>query len=302
MHYDLRSLDLNLLVALDALLTERHVTRAGARVGLTQPAMSNALARLRRIVRDDLLVRTATGMQLTTQAEMLREPVRLVLRQIERVFEGGARFDPQRAKVTFALRLSDLLAYQILPLLLAAIAEAAPGVSLDVMHLSPEQTVDALDRDEIHAAISMSLEHSASIRSEPLLGDRMVCVMRRGHPLARQRLTMEAFLAARHLKVSMSPTDRRFVDEILRQMEKARNVALNVPHWLLVPHILRSTDLVSVMPEQFAASIGDGLALKALPFPSASFEWRLYRHRRHDGDRAVDWLCERLRRAAVDLV
>lgn len=277
------------------------MTRAGARIGLSQPAMSNALGRLRRVVQDDLLVRTASGMELTAKADALREPLRLVLRQIERVFEGDARFDPRRVSVTFALRLSDLLAYQILPPLLAAIARAAPGVALDVVHLSPLQTVDALDRDEIHAAISMSLEHPAAIRSEPLLSDRMVCVMRGGHPLERGRLTAAAFLAARHLKVSMSPTDRRFVDDILRGMGKTRNVAMNVPHWLLVPHILRSTDLISVMPEQFAASISKGLSRKALPFPSAPFEWRLYRHKRHDGDRAVDWLCGQLRGVALDL-
>ena len=298
---NLRSLDLNLLVALDALLTERHVTRAGARIGLTQPAMSNALGRLRRIVQDDLLVRTASGMQLTVQAEALRGPLRLVLKQIERVLEGDARFDPRQASITFALRLSDLLAYQILPPLLAAIAGAAPGVSVEVLHLSPVQTVDALDRDDIHAAISMSLEHPGWIRSEPLLSDRMVCVMRRGHPLGRGRLTMEAFLAARHLKVSMSPTDRRFVDDILRGMGKTRNVAVNVPHWLLAPRILRSTDLVSVMPERFAASISEGLLRKALPFSSAPFEWRLYRHRRHDGDHAVDWLCGQLQGVALAL-
>src|SRR4029079_18611936 len=124
----LRTLDLNLLVALDALLAEGHVTRAAKRVGLTQPAMSHALGRLRRLFRDDLLVRTASGMQPTVQAEALREPLRLVLRQIERVFEGDAGFDPARSTLTFGLRLSDLLAYQILPALLADLAETAPGI------------------------------------------------------------------------------------------------------------------------------------------------------------------------------
>jgi DNA-binding transcriptional LysR family regulator len=299
---NLRTLDLNLLVALDALLAERHVTRAANRIGLSQPAMSNALGRLRRIFRDDLLVRTASGMQPTAQAELLREPLRLVLRQIERVFEGAVGFDPQRAKVTLVLRLSDLLAYQILPPLLANIVRSAPGVSLDIVHLAPTETVDALERDEVHAAISMSLEHSASIRSEALLGDRMVCVMRRGHPLEREHLTLEAFFDSRHHKVSMSPTDRRFVDDILREAGHTRNVAVNVPHWLLVPHILRSTDLISVMPERFAASISHDLLCKALPFASAPFEWRLYRHRRHEGSRAVDWLCQRLRQVAAALV
>lgn len=125
--------------------------------------------------------------------------------------------------------------------------------------------------------------------------------MRRGHPLERVRLTLEAFLVASHLKVSMSPTDRRFVDDILQKMGHSRNVAVNVPHWLLVPHILRRTDLVSVMPERFAASISQDLLRKSLPFATEPFEWRLYRHRRHDGSQAVDWLCQQLRHVAAGL-
>ena len=299
---NLRALDLNLLVALDALLTEAHVTRAADRIGLSQPAMSNALGRLRQVFRDDLLVRTANGMQPTAQAEALREPLRLVLRQIERVFEGSGSFEPGSATATLALRLSDLLAYQILPPLLAEIGSAAPGITLDILHLAPTPTVDALERDEIHAAISMSLEHSSSVRSEPLLPDRMVCVMRRGHPLAHRTLTLEDFMAASHLKVSMSPTDRRFVDDILRRTGLTRRVAVNVPHWLLVPHILRRTDLISVMPERFAAAIGGSdFVRRDVPFSSAPFEWRLYRHRRHDGNPAVAWLCERLRQVSAGL-
>lgn len=299
---NLRALDLNLLVALNALLTERHVTRAADSIGLSQPAMSNALSRLRLVFGDELLVRTAKGMQPTTRALGLHEPLRQVLRQIERVFEADDGFDPASARTTLILRLSDLLGYQILPPLLDGLGRSAPGLALDVVHLSPTQTVDALERDEIHAAISMGLDHSGSIRSEVLLADRMVCVMRRGHELARGRLSLDAFLAAGHLKVSMSPTDRRFVDDVLRREGRSRTVLVNVPHWLLVPHVLRRSDLVSVMPGRFAAAIGrEGLVLKELPFASAPFDWRLYRHRRQDGNAAVAWLCERLRDVAAGL-
>lgn len=299
---NLRTLDLNLLVALNALLTERHVTRAAGAIGLSQPAMSNALGRLRQVFRDELLVRTASGMQPTARAESLREPVRQVLRQIERVFESGDAFDPARATTTFALRLSDLLGYQLLPPLLAEIGRAAPGIALDVIHLPPTQTVDALERDDIHAAVSMSLAHSGSIRSEVMFSDRMVCVMRRGHVLARGPLSLDAFLSVGHLKVSMSPTDMRFVDDVLRDGGRVRTVSVNVPHWLLVPHILRSSDLVSVMPERFAVAVGrEGLVRKDVPFASTPFDWRLYRHRRNDGNAAVEWICDRLRNVAADL-
>jgi DNA-binding transcriptional LysR family regulator len=299
---NLRSVDLNLLIALDALLSEQHVSRAAQRVGLTQPAMSNALGRLRRLFRDDLLIRTASGMRPTRQAEILREPLKQALRQVERVFDRGASFDPTTAAATLALRMSDLLGYMILPPLLAEISRIAPGLGLDILHLSPQQTVDALERDEIHAAVSMSLDHSGSIRSEPLMQDRMVCVMRRGHPLSHGELTMDAFLAASHLKVSMSPSDRRFVDDILRREGLERRVVLNVPHWLLVPRILGASDLISVMPGRFAAALADAdLVRREAPFASESFDWRLYRHRRYDADGAVEWLCERLRNVCAAL-
>src|ERR1700712_3591136 len=111
----LRSVDLNLLVALEALLTERHVTRAAERVGLSQPAMSNALGRLRGMFGDELLVRTATGMQATARAIELAEPVRQLLRQVERVLESDAGFDPARSERGFTIRMSDILAFLILP-------------------------------------------------------------------------------------------------------------------------------------------------------------------------------------------
>lgn len=288
---NLRSIDLNLLVALDSLLGERHVTRAAERVGLSQPAMSNALSRLRHIFRDELLVRTANGMQPTPHAEELREPVRQILRQIERVLESDAGFDPAIAVTTFSIRLSDILGYLVLPPLAAEIGRIAPGISLDVQHLSPSRTVDALERDEIHLALSMGLEHTGSIRSEMLLQDRMVCAMRKGHPLAQGALTLDGFLSQRHLRVSISPTDTRFVDNVLLDQRLERQIAVNLPHWLLVPHILKTTDLVSVMPGRIAAALGgDALVLRSLPFASEPFDWALYWHRRHHGSRGVSWL------------
>jgi DNA-binding transcriptional LysR family regulator len=113
---------------------------------------------------------------------------------------------------------------------------------------------------------------------------------------------MDAFLAASHLKVSMSPSDRRFVDDILRREGLERRVVLNVPHWLLVPRILGASDLISVMPGRFAAALADAdLVRLEAPFASESFDWRLYRHRRYDGDGAVGWLCERLRNVCAAL-
>jgi len=295
---NLRSIDLNLLVALDALLNERHVTRAANRIGLSQPAMSNALSRLRHIFDDELFVRTASGMQPTARAEALQEAIRPVLRQIERVLEVDTSFDPASAIRAFTIRLSDLLGFLLLPALLDRLRQNAPGIALDVVHLPAAKTVDALEKDELDLAVSMNLEHSGSIRSEVMLRDRMVCVMRRGHPLARQELDLKKFLGQRHLKVSMSVTDLRFVDDVLARRQLRRDVALNVPHWLIVPRVLARTDLLSVMPERLVAAItGTEVVARDLPFASEPFDWELYWHRRHDGNRAIAWLRDIIREA-----
>ena len=299
---NLRSIDLNLLVALDALLSEQHVTRAADRVGLSQPAMSNALSRLRHLFQDELLVRTATGMQATARALELAEPARQVLRQIERVFERDAGFDAATSARTFTIRLSDLLGLLLLPRMLEQVGTEAASTGYDILHMPPARTVEALEKDEIDLAVSTGLVHSTSIQSMPLMRDRMVCVMRASHAAAKTKMSMKTFLAARHLKVTMSPTDLRFIDDILAKRGAARDVALNIPHWLVVPPILERTDLLAVMPRRLAQALASkSLAIRDLPFASHAFDWSMYWHRRHDGNPAVAWLRARLAHAAQAL-
>ena len=292
---NLRSIDLNLLIALDALLIELHVSRAADRIGLSQPAMSNALARLRHILKDDLLVRTASGMQATPRARELAEPVRQTLHQMERLFESDASFTPSDSNRTFVIRLSDLLQLLFLPSLLGKVAHEAPKVSFDVTHLSPARTVEALERDEIDLAVSMGLDHSSAIRSEMLLPDRMVCVMRKGHPLANKAMTLDNFLRLRHLKISLSPTDMRFADDVLKHMRLARDVAINVPTWLVAMHVLAQTDYITVMPARLSAALGGkAIVARDLPFASPPFHWALYWHRRYEKSPANRWLRDQI--------
>jgi DNA-binding transcriptional LysR family regulator len=253
--------------------------------------MSNALSRLRHIFRDDLLVRTATGMQATPRALELAEPVRQVLRQIERVLDSEPGFDPLTSSRTFTLRLSDLLGLMLLPPLFKRIKTEAPGIEFDIIHAPPARTVEAIEKDEVDMAVSMGLSHATSIKSAFLMADRMVWVMRKDHPLATSELTLTDFLAAKHLKVSMSPTDLRFVDDVLTRQGLARRVALNVPHWLLVPYVLEQSDLLSVMPRRVALQLAhDTLVVRELPFESDPFEWSMYWHRRHEGNQSLAWL------------
>lgn len=298
---NLRSMDLNLLVALDALLSERHVTKAADRIGLSQPAMSSALNRLRGMFSDELLVRTTTGMKPTPRAVELVAPLQQLLRQVERVLESDSGFDPKTAERTFTLRMSDILACLILPLLVAQ-RPAGTRVGYNVLHLSPERTVDALERDEIDVAISMGLDHSNSISSEQVLRDRMVCIMRKSHPAVRSGFTFESFVAHEHMKVSMSPADVRFVDDVLADLGRQRKIALNVPHWLVVPHVLKNTDLLAVMPGHLAAALMDrSLRMEELPFRSGPFHWMMYWHRRYDKSKANSWLRDQVRQTCKGL-
>ncbi|MDN5843062.1 MAG: LysR family transcriptional regulator [Alcaligenaceae bacterium] len=288
---NLRSVDLNLLVFFDALMSERHVTRAAEKVAISQPAMSNALSRLRMLFKDELFVRTAKGMEPTPRAVELGMRVHAVLQQTTRLMSSDVQFDPATSRRDFSARLSDLVGILILPRLMARLRTEGPGVSLDTIHLSPEQTIDALETDRLDIAVSMGLEHTSAIRSETLFNDRMVCVMGENHPLAQGRLSLKQFLSYPHLRVSMSPTDIRFVDRVLAEKNLERNIALNVTHWLLVPQIVGETDLLSVMSERAARRIGGpGFVIRPLPFSTPSFSWQLYWHRRYEHSRAHQWL------------
>lgn len=302
MRINLRSVDLNLLVMFNALMIERHVTRAAARAAMSQPAMSNALTRLRALFKDELLVRTAHGMEPTPRALELSDAVHQILLQTERLMHSDALFDPETSERTFTIRMSDLVSSLILPGCVERLASAAPGVALDVLHMAPERSVRALEADQLDFAVSFELSHGRSIRWASLLSDRMVCAMRSGHPLSSGRLTLKRFLAARHLRVAMSPTDLRFVDSKLAERGLNRSIAVSIPQWLLVPEMLRDSDLVGVVSERFGHKLASqGIVCRPLPFPSPEFDWRIYFHHRHAHSKPHSWMKQLISDVATDL-
>jgi DNA-binding transcriptional LysR family regulator len=291
---NLRLVDLNLLVVFDALMSERHVTRAAHKINISQPAMSNALRRLRLLFADELLVRTPSGMEPTPRALALVGPTQQALRQVTRIFDDDVTFDPRRSEHAFRLRLSDIHNWVVMPGVMERVGKQAPGVSFDTIHLQPSATVAALETDEVDLAISTGLQHSTAIRSAPLYRDRLVCVFRSGHPLARLPMTLSNFLKLRHLKVAQSPVDTRFIDDDLARRKLKRNIVLNVQHWLSAPHIVRRSDLVTAMWERMARGINaDGaLAIGKLPIGPVFTTFHLYWHRRNDNHAAHKWLRE----------
>lgn len=299
---NLRAIDLNLLVIFDALMAERHVTRAAARIAMSQPAMSNALARLRHIFKDELFIRNAGRMEPTPRALELGDEVQQILRATQRLMYSHVEFDPLHTEREFTARMSDLIGALVLPAIVGRLRSQAPSISLNVLHMSPERTVRALEADQLDFGISMELDHSRSLLEAPLCSDRMCCVMSAGHPLAKGKLTLQAFLKYPHLRVSMSPTDIRFVDNVLADRGLKRRIAINVPNWLLVPPALTGSDLLAVVSERLAGRFDSGaLIARPLPFESRPFAWTLYWHRRYDKSAPHLWMRTLVQQASAEL-
>lgn len=293
---NLRQIDLNLLVIFDALMREKSVTRAALHIGVTQPAVSNALNRLRHLFKDELLVRTPTGMEPTQRAEELGPAVDQILRAINGLVDNPHAFDPRTADLTFHIRLSDVLAFLLLPQLAHSIAADAPAVHVETVHLSPHRTVEALESGAIDLAISTGLHGSSAVREQSLFDDRLVCLSRAGHPRVAANPGLEDFLAARHIRVAQSPVDDRFVDNWLTTHGHRRQISLTVPHWLSVPHVVRETNLIAVMSQRAAERFAQdpGIQLGELPVPDCAFTWSLYWHKRHQSNPAQQWLRDRV--------
>lgn len=289
---DLRRLDLNLLVAFDALLRVRHVTRAAQLVGIGQSGMSAALARLRRAFRDALLVKHGGALKPTARALALEPEIRRILRDVDRLVTEQPVFDPATALRTFSLRMSDLLSHLVLPSLARRLRADAPGVKVKITHLGPEATVDALERDDVELAVSTSLKIPKSIEAAMLFEDRVVVVARRDHPARRGLRALETFLALPQIKIAQSPIDDRFADQQLAEAGHRRQIALSLPHWVVVADVIAATDLIAIMPHSFARSFlrDRPIALSPPPFANTAFTWSLYWHRRYSGDAGHAWL------------
>ena len=289
---NLRTVDLNLLVIFDALMRERHVSRAAERVGLSQPAASSALTRLRHLFDDELLVRSGNVMEPTARALDLAERITPILREVGRLMEDEAEFDPAVSSAHFRLRMSDLLLLLLMPQLARRLERDAPNVTVDVQHLSPTETVDALVADALDIAISTQLVIPAAIKDQRLFDGRMVCVHRRGHPAITDHISLETFAAQKHIRVAQNILDDRFVDKQLAALGIGREIGLTVPHWLPVPAILGKTDMIAVMTERHAGHFKEshGLEYVPAPFDGADFHWSLYWHKRHSSHPAHRWL------------
>ncbi len=246
----LEGVDLNLLVVLDALLTEPTVTRAARRLGLSQSATSHGLARLRHLLHDPVLVRTPQGMVPTERARALAPEVRAILQQTERALRPLPAFDPSTHSATFRLGLDDATQAGVLPQLAAAFASRAPQMRIVTEATPPAELGEALASGRLDAAISLAPDTRRGVHREPLLRYRSVCLVRRGHPQLAERLTLAGYLAAGHVVIATPGSSDADVERALDRRRRVRRVVVSTSSPLAVPGIVSRTDLIATVPDR----------------------------------------------------
>lgn len=299
---DLRAIDLNLLVALDALLEEQNVTRAARRLGMSQPAASRALSRLRALFSDALLVDGRGGYILTARAETIRPELRRTLAGIREMLEATP-FNPATATGHVRLLVPDLQAAALAPYLLARFADESPVLDLDILPLGTT-AMEMLENDEADAAVGVIDDAPAGMRRRGLYDDRLVTLIRAGHPAASGTLTLDRYLELGHIVVSITGVGPAPVDTALAAIGLGRRVRVRVPSFLAAVEIAARSDLIMTLPSslaQTAAGMGRFVALPP-PIDLGTVTMSLVWHARRQDEARHIWLRQIIVAAAMELV
>jgi DNA-binding transcriptional LysR family regulator len=307
-HRDLAGVDLNLLVALDALLTERSVTRAAGQVGVGQSAMSSSLARLRKLLGDELLTRVPEGMQLTPRAMALIEPVRAALRQFQCIVLQEDSFDPATVERAFTLAIPGSVESYLVPRLLALLRREAPGVCLSLRGLDYGTVLNQLDTDQIDLGIGVITEGQAHHKIRALYRFGYLCLFNPDLLDVPTPISLEDYLRFPHIMTSMTGTDRGLVDIALEAIGRKRRLVATTPRFTTVAFHVQAAPVIATMVDELAKSFAKqlGLATSPLPMSLDEFTYSMVWHASYDQDPAHRWLREILirlgREAARDHV
>ncbi len=272
--------DLKLLMILDEVYKTGSVSRAAANIGMTQPSLSIALAKLRNIFNDPLFVRTSRGMEPTPHALAVMKPVREAIALLRSTLGQQVVFDPLKSTRAFRIAMADISQVVMLPDLMTYLEAEAPSVAIDILHISQE-TPRALESGDADLAIGFIFEQ------------RFVCLAQRDHPRVRSKLTPAQFLAEAHIEVSTPGTGHhQVVERAFRKQRIARRIALHVPNYLGVGLIVANTDLLVIVPERVAEILSRENRVKVVPCPIAlpSYQVKQHWHERYVGDPANMWL------------
>jgi DNA-binding transcriptional LysR family regulator len=264
---ELSDIDLNQLVLFQQLMVERRVSKVAEKLGLTQPAVSNTLAKLRRQFGDELFVRTPTGMMPTPFAEQLAEPIGYALGMIHSGLNQQSRFDPASVKRSVTIGMTDIGEIVFLPALVERLRQEAPGVSLSTVRTTATNLRDDMEAGKVDLAIGPLPQLKSGFFQRRLFRQRYVCLFRKDHALDRKRLTLADFKAADHLVIVSAGTGHGKVDELIRRAGVERTMRLTIPHFVSVGHILRRSDMVATVTERLAESLAEPFDLTFRPHP-----------------------------------
>lgn len=289
MNFD--ELDLNLLKVFQAIYAERQLTRAGERLGLAQPTVSNALSRLRQALDDPLFIRTAQGMQPTPLAEALADQVLEGLGLLKAGLEQSLHFDPAQTRRRFRVAMSDYTGAVLLPALVVRLQAEAPNADLAIHHLRRDEAQEALKAGRLDLVITDELDGPGLYR-QAIYSERFVSLVRADHPLSGESLSLPQYLAVGHLLFSLDGHGGGIVDSLLGAQGLRRRVAVRVPHVSVIPRIIAQTDLIVTLPERVALQFRDAWRLRVLqpPLEIPRYSVRQFWHEKYHRDPANRWL------------
>jgi DNA-binding transcriptional LysR family regulator len=296
---DISDFDLNLLLVFEALMKHRSVTIAGRHLGLSQPAMSYMLAKMRKVLGDTLFVRVRTGVEPTPRALSIVEPIRAVLEKIRSDVLSTSGFDCRTSSRLFTLCTSDVGEAFFLSRIVREMRSLAPRLSLRSRSLTPAALEEGLDSGEIDLAVGYFPDlKRADIFQQALFTSHFVCIARRGNPFVKGPFTMQRFLDAPYVDVATPGRSREVIQRYLAKKDIRRNVQLQISHFLSLGEILPQSDLLAIVPReagQFFARQGGRISAHTLPFKSPTFRLAQHWHKRNHDDLGSRWLREIIR-------
>lgn len=290
---DIEKLDLNLLRIFDALFRARNVTRAGDIVGLSQPAVSFALGKLRLLAADQLFVRTPNGMEPTPRALRMAEPIGLILEMVRRDVFPEEEFDAGTSTRTFVLSLTDVGEMVFLPKIIRHMRTEAPNITLQSISMSPGQLEEAMTACRVDLAIGYFPDiNKANFYQQHLFTHTFACLVRKDHPTIGESLSLAQFLEATHVVIRAEGRSQEIFERFLTEQKITRRVGLSIPHFMSIPHLLPESDMIATVPYSCARAFARLGSLRMLPLPmkAPDFDLKQHWHARHHRDAANQWL------------
>lgn len=284
----LNKVDLNLFVVFEVIYRERNLTKASEILHITQPAVSNALARLRQTFEDKLFVRQQGQMIPTPLAENIIERVRFALGNMESALNEHDDFDPKTSSRRFAFAMNDTSESYLLPLLMAYLEQEAPNIYVESYFVPRSELEREFTAGQLDFALDVPVLNEPTLNHQSLTHEHFVCVTRKDHPVIQGSISMEQYLAASHIHISSRRRGQGYIDMTLNRLGKARTIKLRVQHSRAAPPIVKTSDLLLTIPETLANN--NDLQVLELPFELPNLDWHLYWAANYENDKAHRWM------------